>query len=441
MFLQVGAPTTLTISFLLMLLGQNTETGKSVSRALKASMEKTIGFILKNGPDFEKKLLANDKSGLFTFLLPDDKNHRTFKNLLERRKASEDKSASPTVGSDLSDEESKKRPVDLSFIIDMPPISQRDLKIIRLTAQSVAANDEGYEEAFYKHVERIGKGIQFAFLHNQHTYHPLYKHHLDWYRGIIDYSNGAASKFEEKIIDALYLTEDDLLSRSFDRASYEKLARLSKRKEEAEIMSRQEHYASIDWQDFKFVARVNFDTIDDFSELAAPISQKEVMARSLAVRSKRLELPHDVPAQKSRENINRPGGVEEDESFSALNEPMLRLNSEALNGTSGHQPMKGMKIKAAGEKRLMRSGQNRGEITLTSPSAGEELEQKYDAHLRDNMRHPRYKEQQDNYLRKNFTYTSNLTTEKVHENINNLVRRPDESEEEEAAKTKKMKHS
>lgn len=50
-------------------------------------------------------------------------------------------------------------------------------------------------------------------------------------------------------------------------------------------------------------------------------------------------------------------------------------------------------------------------------------ELKFDNHLKTLLRDPRYKQEQDNFIRKNFSYASNLTTDQVYENIKRLVRK------------------
>lgn len=406
---------------------------KPPSKGLRASMEKTIGFIMKNGPDFEKKLIENDKNGMFSFLDPKDSHHEFYLNLLE--KARKAKKPEP---SQLQTEntEQKKRIVELSFISNMPPMSLRDMKIMRLTAQAVAVNGNDYADSFYRHAEKTGRKNQFAFLRKNHTYHPLYENYVNWYRGLIDFSGVAGSKLERKILDSLQVTEDELLGRSLERAAYEKKNKLKKENQEAEVMARQEHYASINWQDFAYVARVKFDAIDEVSELSAPLTLEEVMSRSLATKNKNLELEKLASRPQKPEELV----VEEkDDGNSALNEPMLTLNYGGPKGVSGHKVPEGMKVKAKGESRLKRKLMPAPRKILC-PFTGEQiLEAEFDSHLRVILRDPRYQEQQENYMRKNFSYASNLTTEQVYENIKNLVRSSRQSEEEAAAQNKRAR--
>lgn len=409
------------------------EAPKSPPRALKESIQKTVKFILKNGPDFESKLVANDKDGLFKFLDPKNEHHEHYQKVLKRAQLENQKKATTLNEPEQSHPPPLRKPIDLSFIQGLPLINTRDLQILKLTAQALAANDDEYAIGFKKHAEKTGRKLQFAFLELNHSYYPVFKHYLDWYRGIVDYSDGAGSVLEEKILNALTLTEDELLNRSFDRAVYEKSNKIIKQSQEAELKFKQEHYASIDWQDFLFVARVNFDAIDEVSELAAPLVLEDVMSRSLAMRSKTINLASGIKASEP---------VIEDKSLNSVNSMDEGLLSTSV-GTETHlgqPPPKGMKVRAAGETRLKRKDQVRHESTILCPFTGQHIpEVMFDSHLRNVLRDPRYKEQQENYMLKNFKYASNLSTEQVYENIKSLVRGQNRSEEEEAALAKRSR--
>lgn len=64
-------------------------------------------------------------------------------------------------------------------------------------------------------------------------------------------------------------------------------------------------------------------------------------------------------------------------------------------------------------------------------------ELQFDNHLKVLLRDPRYKEQQDNFVRKNFTYSSNLTTDEVYDNIKRLARKREGTQDGEEPISKK----
>lgn len=53
------------------------------------------------------------------------------------------------------------------------------------------------------------------------------------------------------------------------------------------------------------------------------------------------------------------------------------------------------------------------------------------------LRDPRYKKEQENYIRKNFSYASNITTDQVYENIKRFVKKRANVEDENPKKKKK----
>ncbi|KAM9924349.1 hypothetical protein OXX59_004591 [Metschnikowia pulcherrima] len=217
---------------------------------------------------------------------------------------------------------------------------------------------------------------------------------------------------------------------AYARAAYEKRHKIKEKSREQEIKKRQLHYASIDWQDFSFVSKIKFDAIDEVSELPLPMSLESVVYRSLEAKSKQLELEI---GEKAAENSI-------DKSEIRRNEPTSKGNSsEEKNHVPPNVP-KGMKIKAAGESRLKRrSNEKQGKDSIRCPITGELVPtDQFDTHLKTLLRDPRYKEQQENFVRKNFTYASNLTTDQVFDNIKRLVRKRDQSEEEEAADKKRI---
>ena len=416
-----------------MLSPELTQSTNSPSRSLIASMKKTVGFVLKNGDNFQKKLLENDKDGLFKFLDSTDENHQVYVKLLEKAKKLETKQAEKAP---QSLDQPKRRVTDLSFIHDMPPMRSQDMRIMRFTAQTIASNGDDYGKGFLNHVVKSGRIEQFAFLRPNHTYYPLYKNYLDWYKGLLDYSGIANSPLEERVLQVLEYTEATLLGHAFDHAANDLSNRRRKQDEDAQKMAKEEHYSSIDWQSFVFAARVNFDAVDEVSEMAAPLTLEEVMSRSLASKNKDLELKNIAVQSKEQVDV-----VNFNEELAAADEPMLQLNHGGPTGISGHKPNANMKIKAKGETRLKRL-RPKSKSYILCPFTGEKIpEDEFDAHLSTILRDPRYQDQQDNYMRKNFTYVSKLTTEQVYENIKNLVRNTSmaRSEEEEQALAKRSK--
>lgn len=370
-----------------------------------ATIEKTVQYVLKNGASFEAKLKQNDAEGKFAFLEEANEYHKYYKSRLEGTPQKQTQEEQPTA---------TKTPSSLNFLTALPPISAYDLDVLKLTALYVSCNSDKHADTLQRHMDRRGKRGQFAFLGRNHTLHALFQSYVKQYRAVISCSKNEDRDSARSIRSRIASSAHDLYQLAYDRAVYDKKHKIETKTKQAEIRKAQLHYASIDWQDFAFVAKVNFDAVDEVTELAAPLLREDIMYRALQSKSREIQLPvaerrPEVKVQESKEDTV----------------------DQAVEEKKAHVP-KGMKIRAAGESRLKRKAAS--ENTIQCPITGEQIaELKFDNHLKVLLRDPRYKEQQDNFMRKNFTHSSNLTTDQVYENIKRLVRKRGLSEEEEAA--------
>lgn len=386
---------------------------------IKTTIEKTVAYVKKNGVTFEQKLLQNDPDGKFSFLKSSDPYNSFYKALLDGEIVATGES------NDGKNDEKKaiKEPSPLLFITDTPPLSTHDLDVIKLTAQYFACNSPKHTDALQRYMDKKGYRSQFAFLNRGHSLHTVYKSYCRQYRAIIEASKGDKDDKSAAYIDQLiHSTPQKMYQKAYERAVYEKKNKIDKKAKESETRKAQLQYALIDWQDFTFVAKINFDAVDEVSELAVPLKREEVMYRALLAKSKELQL-----------QVSQPKVIEKEEKVDKEEE-----NSDKKAQSASPAPMaapKGMKIRAAGESRLKRKNQDTltdGERSIQCPITGQHIpELKFDNHLKVLLRDPRYKEQQDNFVKKNFTYSSNLTAGQVYENIKRLVKKRSLSEEEE----------
>ena len=93
-----------------------------------------------------------------------------------------------------------------------------------------------------------------------------------------------------------------------------------------------------------------------------------------------------------------------------------------------------MKIKAAGTSRLKKSLEANTSMTTTNtikcPITGKLIpENEFDTHIKPCYVIQDIKEQ-ENYIRKNFSYASNITTDQVYENIKRFVKKRANVEDE-----------
>lgn len=384
---------------------------------IRETIDKTVGYVKKNGVSFEKKLKDSQSDGKFAFLDPDHKYHQYYKSQLE---GENDTPAQTTQQGQLNQEEAPiKEPAQRHFLTDLPPLSAYDLDVLKLTALYVAVNTPKHADALYKSMERKGNRSQFAFMNKGHSLQLLFQIYVDQYKRIVKMmdSNSEESKEWTKSTDG---DQQALFQRAYDRAVFEKKNKIEQVNRETDEKNRQLYYALIDWQDFELVSNAMFTAVDEVSELPAPVSRDDIVYRTLQAKSEGLELQKQAEEQQSQEKAENP----EKQGNQNQNTPLEK-----------HQAApKGMKVRAAGESRLKRKKDTKSD-TITCPITGKQIpESQFDNHLKTLLRDPRYQQQQDNYIKKNFGHASNLTSDQVYENVKRLVRKRNISEEEEEAK-------
>lgn len=390
---------------------------------VRAAIEKSVAFVKKNGPGFEERLRKNDTQNQFSFLNPDDKYHQYYQQCLKEPQEQNIENE-PTAQPSRPQRQAEK-PTDLLFMTEIPPISTRDLEIVKATALYSACNPPKNTDALLRYMERKGNRSQFAFLNKNHTLHGLYQSYVKQYGEIVKKSRGEK---DAASIDAAFRTREQLFRAAYNRAAYEVNHKIKRKTQEASERSHQKHFASIDWQDFSFVKKFSFTAVDEVKELPKPLKRSDLMVRSLDSRAKVIELKaEDKPVDKT----------EESEKIGDEKEKVTQEESV------GAKAPKGMKIRAAGESRLKRKPTAAGSSTeklIECPITGQHIpEHQFDTHLKTLLRDPRYKEQQENFVRKNFTHASNLTNDQVYENIKRLVKK--RGGEEAGAQNKRVKGS
>ncbi len=380
--------------------------------AVLETIAKTVAYVAKNGASFEERLRANalDK---FAFLDCASPWHAVYRQQLEAARQHTAADAVDAAESAAADSAAAEEPAPppLRFVTPLPPISSLDLDVIKVTAMFVARNGAHYAERLRQRpgAAAAAAAAQFEFLRRGHSLHALYQALVRQYELVLAFD-----------IDLEAAAE--VLPRAYQRARHAKLHRARAVDERRAQRAAQMAYASIDWQDFAVVGSVHFDAVDEVKELAVPLKRGDVEARALAGR--RGELAMEVaPAA--------PGTAAQPEAASAASgAPLgaLKVNA-ADSGSAGGAAAapgappgapRGIKIKPAGQTRLKR----RAPTTIVCPLTSQPIpELQFDAHLRALLRDPRYQQQQENYMRKNFAYASNLLTDEVYDNIKRLARK------------------
>ncbi|KAI5969901.1 PRP21 [Candida margitis] len=395
---------------------------------IKDVIEKSVVYIKKNGKSFEDRLLKNNKGNQFDFIKPDNEFHAYYLWALNSY------SGSNTTATEEGDSEVTNidtivipKPRDLEFLIEHFPdnICERDLQIIKKTAIYIAVNGEDKIKGLLKHEQDLGYHAQFDFLKPQHSLHALFQEYVTQYKAVLDAFLGESNLIKKELSSNLKEFENNefaVLTKAYDRAQYRKQNKVRKKMHDERLLQKRIHFASVDWQDFTLVEYVKFDEIDVVKELSTPLVRGDLSKRSLTAKSQDIKLPKSKPI--SLDNEDDESHNEEAPSNSAVNEsdvPPARF--------------KGMKIKAAGTTRLKRSSPaaNSSGKSVSQSASTEKIKcpvtgklvpaAEFDDHLRSILRDPSYKQQQENYLRKNFSYESNITTDQAFENIKRLMRK------------------
>ena len=397
-------------------------------KEVKDVIEKSVLYIKKNGKSFEERLLKNNNNNKFNFLNKDDEYHQYYLWALKSYSGSlNDEVKDANSDSNSIDAVDIPKPKDLEFLIrEFPSIRERDLQIIKTTALYIAVNGDDKIKKLIKHEQDLGYSAQFDFLKPQHSLHALFQSYIKQYRDVSKAVADPSHHIRTDLSNTLKEVENNqfaILTKAYDRTQYLKQNKVRRKRQDEHLKQKRIHFALIEWQDFNIVEMVQFDEIDMVKELSVPLSREDLLKRSLIAKSQDLKLPKVKPtsnAEKEQEAVKHssPDDVKE---------------ASAENITP--PPFKGMKIKAAGTTRI-KSKSTTGNKSAKSALHSESTEKikcpvtgklipasEFDDHLRNILRDPSYKQQQENYLRKNFSYESNITTDQAFENIKRLMRK------------------
>lgn len=163
----------------------------------------------------------------------------------------------------------------LLFAHKQPPVSQRDLAVIKQTAAVAVRTDTDAFVAALLEEKKDEK--QFVFLRQGHTLRPLFDTYVAQYRAVLDLPDAYRDKLTDVLRDRF-----SLLQRAAARAEHNQEARAQARRAAEVTLARELEDAQIDWNDFVVVETITFSEADRTAPLAAPLDRKEVETASLA---------------------------------------------------------------------------------------------------------------------------------------------------------------
>lgn len=409
-------------------------------------VDKTASFVAKNGPEFEKRIIANNEgNSKFNFLRPSDPYHAYYQHRLSENRAQNQASAQeqpseppePAPGvvdaapvanaGDASvkpDPAAQFRPVHKvleppeaeQYTVRLPEgITGEELDIIKLTAQFVARNGKSFLTGL---TSRENANPQFYFLRPTHSMFMFFTSLADAYSKVLMPPKGLMDKLKNSVTDMT-----TVLERCLHRLEWERSQEQARQKAEDEIEQERLQMAMIDWHDFVVVETIDFADDED-EDLPPPMTLEEVIRRSKISTTEEedfVEPGKEVEMEMDEEEVQL---VEEGMRAATLEENGDTKNNEGIMVDEQEPPMRIVKNWKRPEERI--PAERDPTKYVVSPITGELIPiSEMSEHMRISLIDPKYKEQKDRMFAK-IRETTLAADDEISRNIVGLARtRPD----------------
>uniref|UniRef100_A0A0D6QZE4 Splicing factor 3A subunit 1 n=1 Tax=Araucaria cunninghamii TaxID=56994 RepID=A0A0D6QZE4_ARACU len=403
-------------------------------------VDKTAQFVARNGPEFEKRILANEKNNAkFNFLNPSDPYHAYYQHRVSEFRQQLQAPAPPApppetpaapaadgVGEPVKPPEPPVKPVARvlqppeaeQYTVRLPEgITGEELDIIKLTAQFVARNGKSFLTGL---TSREINNPQFHFLKPTHSMFTFFTALTDSYSKVLMPPKGLAEKLKK---DGADMTT--VLERCLHRLEWERSQEQARQKAEDEIEQERLQMAMIDWHDFVVVETIEFADDED-EELPQPMTLEEVIRRSKALammddEEEIAESGKEVEMEMDEEEVHLV-----EESLKANGEENLVKPQEAQAPPQEdvEPPMRVVKNWKRPEDRV--PAEKDPTKFVVSPITGELVPiNEMAEHMRISLIDPKYKEQKERMMAK-LRETTLAPDDEISRNIVGLARtRPD----------------
>lgn len=269
-------------------------------RDIRAIVEKTAGYVARNGAAFEDRIREKEKHNpKFSFLSSNDAYYPFYAWRLEEVRAGRGTAVSAgRAGETVPLQEAEKpkgpaAPPEFHFSARMPNISAQDLDVVRLTALFVAKNGRSFMTTLS---QKETRNYQFDFLRPQHSLYQFFSRLVDQYTLLLQSTSVDGEKAKSARVRELKQYADDkfnILGRAKQRAEWVKFQEEEKQKKEEEAEKEKLEYAQIDWHNFVVVETVLFEEADDQADLPPPASLNDLQSASLEQKGAMSLQPHD----------------------------------------------------------------------------------------------------------------------------------------------------
>ncbi|XP_022725443.1 probable splicing factor 3A subunit 1 [Durio zibethinus] len=416
-------------------------------------VDKTAQFVAKNGPEFEKRIIANNANNVkFNFLTSSDPYHAYYQHRLsEFRAQNQNQSNSqqlelpshpadsvptesaPTAAADENDaaaavakpdpaaqfrlpvRKNLEPPEAAQYTVRLPEgITGEELDIIKLTAQFVARNGKSFLTGL---TSREINNPQFNFLRPTHSMFTFFTELADAHSKVLMPPKGLTEKLRKSVADMTIVLE-----RCLHRLEWERSQEQARQKAEDEIEQERAQMAMIDWHDFVVVETIDFADDED-EDLPPPMTVEEVIRRSkisameedeIVEPGKEVEMEMDEEEVQLVEEGMRVASIEENDG----EKKETRANEEP------EPPMRIVKNWKRPEERI--PAERDPTKFVVSPITGELIPiNEMSEHMRISLIDPKYKEQKERMFAK-IRETTLAQDDEISRNIVGLARtRPD----------------
>ncbi|KAG9247416.1 Pre-mRNA splicing factor PRP21 like protein-domain-containing protein [Calycina marina] len=427
-------------------------------KEIKAILEKTAGYVARNGNVFEDRIRDKEKSNpKFSFLSENDAYHAYYIWRLDEIREGRGTAVAAGRANEAAAEsevpQGPPEPPEFHFSARMPNVSAQDLEVVRLTALFVAKNGRQFMTTLS---QRETGNYQFDFLRPNHSLHNFFQRLIDQYTTLFRAGgmDGEGGKIQQERIVELEANAKDkfhVLGRAKQRAEWFQFQDQQKVKREVEAEKEKMTYAQIDWHDFVVVETVVFTEADDATLLPPPTTKSDLQFASLDQKAAmsissnyRIEeaMPEDIDyynshAQQQQQMAPPPvpqqpahvvpqpqyqdtqvrNAEEEDEEqrIRERTEARQRAQQAQVEANGGNAPMR---IKENYVPRAMQRA-NKANVVICPNCKTQMPANELDEHMRIELLDPRWKEQKAK-ADSRFS-TTNLNTSDVANNLKRLA--------------------
>ncbi|KAF7827701.1 putative splicing factor 3A subunit 1 [Senna tora] len=414
---------------------------------IRTIVDKTAQFVAKNGPEFEKRIIANNTGNVkFNFLNSSDPYHAYYQHRLSEFRAQNlssgqqsplqladsavpeptpstpatDSNDAAVVKPDLSAQFKPVRkvlepPEAEQYTVRLPEgITGEELDIIKLTAQFVARNGKSFLTGL---TSREVNNPQFHFLKPTHSMFTFFTSLADAYSKVLMPPKGLNEKLKKSVSDMT-----TVLERCVNRLEWERSQEQARQKAEDEIEQERIQMAMIDWHDFVVVETIDFADDED-EELPPPMTLEEVVRRSkmTAMEEEIVEPGKEMEMEMDEEEAQL---VEEGMRAASLEDNDDGKKNEVKVSEEPEPPMRIVKNWKRPEERI--PAERDPTKYVVSPITGELIPiNEMSEHMRISLIDPKYKEQKERMFAK-IRETTLAQDDEISRNIVGLARtRPD----------------